>query len=98
MKLRDVIWYIDRHHSAFDSTSLLIPDAIWSFSRYNTPEVSKHQRRVVGNMSYDILVSHVAFLKESLLCSCLQQRKWAELKSIIDKLASSIDDYTLYLP
>ena len=98
MKLRDIIlWYIDGHHSAFDSRSLLIPDVIWSFSRYNTPEVSKHQKRVVGNMSYDILVSHVAFLKESLLCSCLQQRKWAELKSIIDKLASSIDDYTLYL-
>ncbi len=95
-QLRDVLWYIDGHHSVFESRSMAIPDVLQSFSGYNTPELSKHRKRS-PNMSYTVLIEHVAFLKESLLSSWIQQKRWAELRRIIDELASSIDEYTMYL-
>lgn len=78
-QLRDVLWYIDGHRSVFENRSITILSTFKSFTGYNTPEISKHRKRAVGNMSYDVLVSHVAFLKESLLTSWLQQKRWTEL-------------------
>ena len=97
LKLRDVLWYINGHHAAFENCSLSIPEIFNSFSGYNTPELSKHRKRRVGNMSYDVLISHVGFLKECLLTSWIQQERWRALREIIDELATSLDDYTTYL-
>ena len=79
LKLRDVIWYIDGHHGAFENRSLPIPEAFKAFTGYNVPERSKHRKRKAGNMSYDVLISHVGTLKESLLTSWMQQLKWRTL-------------------
>ena len=73
LKLQDVLLYIDGHHAAFETRSLPIPAVFKQFSGYNTPELSKHRKRKVGNMSYDILISHVSCLKECLLSSWMQQ-------------------------
>ena len=97
MKLQDVLWYIDGHHAAFETCSLPIPEVFKQFSAYNTPELSKHRKRRVGNMSYDILISHVGYLKECVLTSWMQQQRWCALRAIIDELATSLDDYTTYL-
>lgn len=48
-------------------------------------------------MSYDVLISHVGTLKESLLTSWMQQPKWHTLRESIDELATSLDDYCTYL-
>ena len=97
LKLRDVLWYIDGHHTAFENRSFPVPEVFKQFSGYNTPELSKHQKRMVGNMSYDVLISHVGYLKECLLTSWLQQRRWCALREVIDELATCLDDYTTYL-
>lgn len=96
-KLWDVLWYIDGHHAAFENCSLPIPEALRQFSGYNTPELSKHRKRKVGNMSYDILISHVGYLKECLLTGWMQQQRWCALRGINDELATCWDDYTTYL-
>ena len=97
LKLRDVLWYIDGHHEAFANRSLLIPEIFKSFTGYNSPELSKHRKRKANNMSCDVLVSHVSCLKECLLTSWLQQERWQYLREIVDELATSLDDYTIYL-
>ena len=96
-KVRDVLWYIDGHHAAFANRSLPIPEIFKQFSGYNTPELSKHWKRKVGNMSYDVLISYVGYLKECLLTSWMQQQRWSALRQTIDELATSLDDYTTYL-
>lgn len=58
-KRRDVLWYIDGHHGAFENRSFPIPEVFKAFDGYNVPERSKHRKRKTGNMSYDILISHV---------------------------------------
>lgn len=94
-----MLWYIDGHHAAFANLSLPIPEIFKRFSGYNTPELSKHRKRKVGNMSmsYDVLISHVSYLKECLLTSWMQQQRWSALRQLIDELATSLDDYTTYL-
>ena len=97
LKLRDVLWYIDGHHGAFENRSFPIPEVFKAFDGYNVPELSKHQKRKTGNMSYDILISHVDTLKKSLLASWMQQQKWRTLRESVDQLATSLDDYSTYL-
>ena len=97
LKLRDVLWYVDGHHAAFENRSFPIPEVFKQFSGYNTPELSKHRKRKVGNMSYDVLISHVSCLKECLLSSWMQQQRWCALREVIDELATCLDDYTTYL-
>ena len=97
LKLRDALWYIDGHHAAFENCSLPIPEILKSFSGYNNPELSKHRKRKVGNTNYDVSISRVSHLKESLPTSWIQQERWRTLHEIIDELATSLDDYTTYL-
>ena len=97
LKLRDVLWYIDGHHAAFKTRFLPIPAVFKQFSGYNTLEHSKHRKMKVGNMSNDILISHVSYLKECLLVSWMQQQRWCALWEIIDELATSLDNCTTYL-
>ena len=83
---------------AFEDRSFPIPEVFKAFDGYNVPERSKHRKRKTGNMSYDLLISHVGTLKESLLASnWIQQQKWHTLRESDDQLATSLDDYSTYL-
>ena len=95
--LRDGLWYIDGHHSTFETRSCSIPEPFDRFEGYNVPEKSKHRKRRTCNLSFDVLVKHVAVLKESLLSSWMQQSGWLQLKECVSKLTTAIDDYCMYL-
>ena len=66
-KLHECLWYIDRHHQMLADRSHPIPSIFKNFSGYNTPEVSKHRKRVHTNMSADELKKHANDLKKFLL-------------------------------
>ena len=53
--LTEVLWYIDGHHSTLSSRGFLIPPSFASFQGYNIPELSKHRKRTLSNMSRDAL-------------------------------------------
>ena len=95
--LRDALWYIDGHHSTLEARSFSIPEPFDRFEGYNVPEKSKHRKRQTCNMSFDILLKHVAVLKESQLSSWMQQSGWVQLKECVSKLTTVIDDYCMYL-
>lgn len=61
------------------------------------PERSKHRKRRTCNLSFDVLIKHVAVLKESLLSSWMQQSEWRDLKERVSKLTTAMDDYCTYL-
>jgi len=56
--LRDVLWYIDGHHSTLEERSCFIPSVFKPFVGYNQPERSKHRKRLSTSLSSDILKSH----------------------------------------
>ena len=74
-----------------------IPDPFNKFVGYNTPEKSKHRKRQVGNLSFDILVKHVAALHESQMTIWMQQSRWSELRACVCKLTTVLDDYCSYM-
>ena len=47
LKLRDVLWYIDGHHAAFENCSFPILEIFKQFSGYNTPELSGKGRSAI---------------------------------------------------
>ena len=53
--------YIDGHHAAFENRSFPLQEVFNHYSGYNTPELSKHRKRKVGNMSCDVLILHVDY-------------------------------------
>ena len=61
LNLQDALWYINGYYAAFENRSLLIPEIFNSFPGCNNPELSKHQKRKMDNMSYDALISYVIF-------------------------------------
>lgn len=95
--LRDALWYLDGHHSTLATRSCSIPEPFDKFEGYNMPERSKHRKRRTCNLSFDVLIKHVAVLKESLLSSWMQQSEWRDLKERVSKLTTAMDDYCTYL-
>ena len=95
--LRDVLWYIDGHHSMLEQRSCSIPEPFNKFVGYNTPEKSKHRKRQIGNLSLDALTKHVQALKQSQITSWMQQSRWRELRDCICKLTTVLDDHCTYL-
>lgn len=56
--LRDVLWYIDGHHSKLAEWSCGIPIVLKQFTSFNVPERSKHRKRANTSLSADVLQSH----------------------------------------
>ncbi len=88
--LRDVLWYIDGHHSTFEDRYCKMSDPFDKFVGYNSPEKSKHRKRQIGNLSVDVLEDHVQTLKESQLTSWTQQPRWNELRDNVCKLTTHL--------
>ena len=47
----DCLWYLDGHHDALKKQNCSIPNLFNHFNSYNTPEVSKHRKRSISNLS-----------------------------------------------
>lgn len=69
--LMETLWYVDGHHEVFKSQSIDIPNLFSAFTGYNPPEVSKHRKREVGNLSAEVLQKH-----SSQLFTCVQCSYW----------------------
>ena len=95
--LCNLLWFIDGHHDVFASRSCPIPLFFSTFVGYNRPELSKHRRRSVSNMSRDKLLEHAATLQEHATSSWIQQPEWRIFKDALIKLIESISSYAAYL-
>ena len=88
--LCDLLWFIDGHHAVFLSRSCPIPAVFSKFVGFNCPELSKHRKRSVSNMSRDKLLEHAATLQEHAVSSWMQQPDWIEFHNSIMKLIESL--------
>ena len=93
----DTLWQIDGQHDVFKSRNFPIPSCFDSFNGYNQPHLSKHRKRDRQNMSSTSLR-----VSADSLFGCLQgvyweQRGWKEFKPNVEKLATSLSEYSDYL-
>ena len=65
-KPSQTLWYVDGHHEVLKSRACEIPTIFNGFVGYNIPEMSKHRKRQVGNMSGEVLQQHAS----SFSCAC----------------------------
>ena len=63
--LTNTLWYVDGYHEVLKSRACEVPSIFGGFVGYNIPEVSKHRKRKVGNMSGEVLQQHA---KQPFLC------------------------------
>ena len=61
--LCNLLWFIDGHHDVFRSRSCTIPTYFSKFVGFNRPELSKHRKRSISNMSREKLLEHAATLQ-----------------------------------
>ena len=69
----NILWYVDGHHEVLKSRACEVPSVFNGFVRYNVPEMSKHRKKHVGNMSGEVLQQHA---KQLFLC--LQVPCWKD--------------------
>ena len=78
--LCNVLWYVDGHHEVLASRSCPIPSLFKSFVGFNKPELSKHRKRSISNMSKDKLLEYSTVLQNYVVSSWIQQTEWSFLK------------------
>ena len=93
----DTLWQTDGQHGVFKSRNSPFPSCFDSFNGYNQPHLSKHRKRERQNMSSTSLR-----LSADSLFGCLQgvyweQRGWKEFKPNVERLATSLSEYSDYL-
>uniref|UniRef100_A0A1X7SEY3 Uncharacterized protein n=1 Tax=Amphimedon queenslandica TaxID=400682 RepID=A0A1X7SEY3_AMPQE len=95
--LCNVLWYVDGHHEVLASRSCPIPSLFKSFVGFNKPELSKHRKRSISNMSKDKLVEYSTILQNYVVSSWIQQAEWSFLKEGLVTLVESLASYASYL-
>ena len=96
-QLQESLWYIDGHHQTFADRYHPIPSLFEGFSGYNTPELSKHQKRSHTNLNADTLRSYARSLKGFLLCPWMKKQGWATIRIATEDLAEAMESYALEL-
>ena len=69
--LTDTLWFIDGHHHVLTTQGYRVPNIFSQFVGYSKPELSKHRKRQIGNLSGSVLRS-----LSSHLFHCLQGGSW----------------------
>jgi hypothetical protein len=95
--LRDILWYVDGHHHVFKERALAIPSIFTCFTLYNTPQLSKHRKRLTSNISAEQLESFALDISQVLHCSMWEKPKWIDLKPHVLSLSESLSFYAEYL-
>lgn len=95
--LTDILWPIDGHHHVLGSQGHKIPSSFSHFNGYNRPELSKHRKRQIGNLSGSTLSMSSSHLFYCLQGSYWSRSGWKELKSDVEELAQCVSKYTDYL-
>ena len=95
--LTDTLWYIDGHHEVFKGQNLTIPNCFDTFCGYNKPEASKHWKREIGNMSFEVLKHSSRQLFSCLQASYWDRQGWSTFRDSVEQLARILDEYSEYL-
>ena len=93
----DCLWYVDGHHDTLRKQSCPIPELFQRFVGYNTPEVSKHRKRQVSNMSSTVLTTLASSLYQNLQGSFWSHVSFHRLQQQTRLLAQSLAGYADYL-
>lgn len=93
----DSLWCLDDHHDALKKQSCPIPELFSSFNGYNTPEVSKHRKRSVSNLSGSTLETLSSSLYHNLQKSFWSCEQLKSLRKNTEQLARSMASYAEYL-
>ena len=93
----EALWAIDGHHSVFESRNVIIPQAFHVFSGYNLPELSKHRKRSVENLSSTQLRMCADALFGCLQAGFWEQSAWKHFKPDVEGLANGLSKYSEYL-
>ena len=90
----DALWYIDSHHHVFASRGCPIPAVFAQFQGYNIPEISKHRKRAVTNMTSDELGALASRLFRVLQSSFLERPAWQQMKGSLETFAHCLSKYS----
>ena len=88
---------MDGHHEVCRARGHGIPSLFGVFVGYNMPELSKHRKRQVENMSSEVLQQHSKQLFLALQASFWQRSAWRPFQKDVESLARSISEYAQYL-
>lgn len=96
--MTEALWYVDGHHDLLSERSTSLPVFFCQFQGYNRPELSKHRKRVMTNLSYSILDQHVDMLSSCLQCTYWDSSQpWKEFKIIVMSFVESLFGYMEHL-
>ena len=95
--LCNTLWYIDGHHHVLKSRSCPIPSMFSQFVGFNKPELSKHRKRSISNMSQEKLTECALQLQEHAWSSWMQHTNWQSFRDDLLSLIESISSYSSYL-
>ena len=87
--LTNTLWYVDGHREVLKSCTCEIPGVFGGFVGYSMPEISKHRKRQVGNMSGDVLQQHSEQLFLYLQASYWERFIWQPFRKGVETLAHS---------
>jgi uncharacterized protein YukE len=93
----DTLWFLDGHHHVLCKRGHKIPESLKHFTGYNTPEISKHRKRNLQNLSEITLREFSNRLFTRLQDTFWERSGWKDFKSDIKSLATSMSDYANYL-
>lgn len=95
--LTNALWVIDGHRQVFKRQGYPIPATFDTLVNYNRPELHKHRKRERENLSSSVLKSLSSHLFTCLQGTYWERDCWVPLKSNVEQLAKSLDDYSNYL-
>ena len=95
--LTNTLWYVDGHHEVLKSRACDVPSVFGGFVGYNIPEMSKHRKRQVGNVSGEVLQQHAKQLFLCLQASYWERPTWQLFRNDVETLACSLVEYGGYL-
>ena len=93
----DCLWYIDGHHDTLQKQSSCPIPQLFHFVGYNTPELSKHRKRQVSNMSSAMPSTLTSSLFQNLQGSFWSHASLQRLCQQTRSLAQSLAGYAEYL-
>ena len=100
-KFVNLMWYIDGHTSGIEreSNRKLPHEFTEKLSGFNRPELTKHRKRELSNLSQIKLSKLAEDLKEIMQCMKFidDNQAWINMRIKLLKLANVIEDYASYL-
>jgi len=98
-KLTDTLWHIDGHKATIERESARkIPEFFQKFQGYNKPELSKHRKRTIDNLSAKKLSQMSGSIKEVMCCmKFADSRAWSSTRVDVLKLAEVLENYASFL-